>query len=75
MEKKALIVVFVLFAMMFGACGFNVNIGVDQGSGNVITETREVSDFDRLSLSGIGDVTLTQGNVGVDGRLRVIQRP
>lgn len=62
MEKKSLIVVFILFALMFGACGFNVNIGVDQGSGNVVTETREVANFDRLSLAGIGDVTLTQGD-------------
>lgn len=62
MDKKILVVVFVLFAMMFGACGFNLNIDVDQGSGNVITETREVSNFDRLSLSGIGEVELTQGD-------------
>ena len=61
MDKKPLIVVFVLFALMFGACGFNVNIGVDQGSGNIITETRTVANFDHLSLSGIGDVTLVQG--------------
>lgn len=61
MEKKSLIVLFVLFALMFGACGFDVNIGIDQGSGNVTTETRDVSGFDRLSLAGIGDVILTQG--------------
>jgi hypothetical protein len=62
MDKKALIVISVLFAMLFGACGFQVNLGLEQGSGNITTETRDVSGFDRLSLAGIGDVTLTQGN-------------
>jgi hypothetical protein len=31
------------------------------GSGNVIAEERPVSGFDRVSLSGIGDVIITQG--------------
>lgn len=62
MEKKSLVVVFVLFALLFGACGFNVNIGVERGSGNVVTETRDVAGFDHLSLAGIGDVILTQGD-------------
>lgn len=48
--------------MMFGACGVNVNIDVDRGSGNVITETRDVSGFDRVILNGIGDVIVVQGD-------------
>jgi hypothetical protein len=32
-----------------------------QGSGDVVTEERPVSDFDRVSLAGIGDVFITQG--------------
>jgi hypothetical protein len=62
MEKKTLFVLFVLFAFIFGGCGFNFNIDIEQGSGNVVTETRQVSNFERLSLSGLGDVVLTQGN-------------
>ncbi len=32
-----------------------------QGSGNVVAEERPVSDFDRVSLRGVGDVFITQG--------------
>ncbi len=62
MNKRILIPVFVLMAFFFGACGFNINLSVEQGSGKVITQTRSVSDFDRVVLSGIGDVTITQGS-------------
>jgi hypothetical protein len=62
MSMKILLPVFVLFALFFGACGFNVNINVQQGSGKVITENRDVSNFDRVVLSGFGDVTLVQGD-------------
>jgi hypothetical protein len=60
MNKKILLPVFVLLALFFGACG--INISVEQGSGKVITETRQVSNFDSVVLSGIGDVTLVQGD-------------
>lgn len=62
MNKQILLPIFILLALVFGACGFNVNINIDQGSGNVITDNREVSNFDRVVLSGIGDVTLMQGD-------------
>lgn len=62
MSKRTLIVLFALFAVVFGACNFNVNLDVERGSGNVVRETRDVSGFDRLSLAGIGDVILTQGS-------------
>lgn len=62
MDKKILIPIFILLAFFFGACGMNVNLSIDQGSGNVITQSREVGGFDRVVLSGIGDVTLTQGS-------------
>jgi hypothetical protein len=34
--------------------------GVIQGSGNVVTEDRPVSDFNRVSLTGVGEVIITQ---------------
>lgn len=45
-----------------------------RGSGDVVTEEREVSGFDRLSLVGAGDVIITQGEdesltVEADGNL------
>lgn len=30
-------------------------------SGNIVTEEREVSDFDQISLSGVGNLIITQG--------------
>lgn len=62
MDKKVLIPLFLLMAFVFGACGVNVNIDWERGSGNVITDTRDVSGFDRVNLSGIGDMVLEQGD-------------
>jgi putative autotransporter adhesin-like protein len=47
-----------LLAALFTGCLANVVIG----SGRVTTENRTVSNFDGISLSGIGDVTITQGD-------------
>jgi len=54
----AVFLALIIFAS--GAC--NLSINLSQGSGDVITEKRPVSDFDSVRLTGIGDVTLTQGN-------------
>jgi hypothetical protein len=45
---------------MFGlsACGLNVV----RGSGNVVSESRQVSNFDSIAFSGSGDVIITQGD-------------
>ncbi len=62
MSRRILIPIFILMALLSGACGVSVNLNIDRGSGNVITEKRSVSGFDQLVLSGIGDVDLTQGS-------------
>ncbi len=62
MNKRMIFPIFVLMAFFFGACGVNIDLRIDQGSGKVITETREVRNFDRVVLNGIGDVTITQGD-------------
>jgi hypothetical protein len=62
MNRFLFLLTSVAFAFVIGACGINLNINVEKGSGNVITESRQVSGFDRVSLSGIGDVTLVQGS-------------
>jgi hypothetical protein len=33
-----------------------------QGSGNIVTESRPVTNFDKISLSGAGDLNITQGD-------------
>ena len=62
MNKRMILPIFIVLAFFMGACGFNINVDIDQGSGKVITQTRDVTNFDRVILSGIGDVVVTQGD-------------
>ena len=55
--RRKLAVVVMLLALFAGSCV----VGTIEGSGNVTTEARQVSGFDRVSLSNIGLVVLTQG--------------
>ncbi len=52
-----------LALLLIAACGdVDVDLGRDvDGSGTVITETREVSDFERITLAGEGSVIVTVG--------------
>ena len=57
--KKILFVTLLVFAVLsLSAC---TGLSMTRGSGNVVTETREVSGFDQLSISGVGEVILVQG--------------
>lgn len=47
----------ILLSHMLSAC----SIFTIHGSGNVITETRDVRNFDRVSFSGTSELLLTQG--------------
>ncbi|MGB8213673.1 MAG: head GIN domain-containing protein [Anaerolineales bacterium] len=51
--------VILLVALLVSGCSFQVV----NGSGNVISETRAVSGFTSVTLAGIGDVYLTQGDI------------
>jgi len=54
-----------IIGLLITACGSNTILGsreVIKGSGNVITESREVSGFDGVSHTGIGRVIITQGD-------------
>lgn len=55
--KSYTIIFITIAALTLSACQFSII----RGSGHVITEKRAVSGFDAVSLSGTGDVTLTQG--------------
>jgi len=59
MASKRVILLLCLFlaVLIVTAC----NARVITGSGDVITETRQVNDFDRISISGSGEVIVTQG--------------
>lgn len=51
-------VIISLLAMLLSACGASTL----RGSGKMIEDARPVSNFDKLSLNGIGDLILTQGD-------------
>jgi hypothetical protein len=59
MFKKNLVWVLILSAVTLAVTACNATV-VD-GSGDLITETREVSNFDSINLSGLGEVIVTQG--------------
>ncbi len=60
MDTKLLKVVGLLAVavLLLSACA----ITPVRGSGNVVTEEREVSGFDSVALSGVGEVFITQGD-------------
>lgn len=55
-KRYRVILLLLVGILMLAACN-----PIIKGSGNVISETRQVSDFDRITLSGSGDVIVTQG--------------
>jgi len=61
MYNKKLLSILLLFLALLSVTACNTGLRVIQGSGNVITETRQVSNFDSIELSGSGEVILTQG--------------
>jgi predicted small secreted protein len=59
MQKKwFLALVLLLTALSLAACGLQTV----RGSGDVISETKSVSNFERIALSGSGRVIVTQGS-------------
>jgi hypothetical protein len=50
-----------LVVVLLSVTGCNAGLRVISGSGNVITESRQVSNFDSIELSGSGEVIVTQG--------------
>ena len=50
---------FLGFALLLATAGCGVVVA---GSGNLVTEMREVSGFDRVALEGCGDLTIIQGD-------------
>jgi hypothetical protein len=62
MNRTMFIPLMLTAAILFGACGVNIDINIDRGSGIVVTEGRSVESFDRVVLTGIGDVTIVQGD-------------
>ena len=63
MKKPSLVLLSALCALLSGCMDFNWSAtpGV-KGSGNVISEARKVSQFDRVAVSGSGQLSIVQGD-------------
>jgi hypothetical protein len=61
MKTFQLSTIFTVIAFMTAGCIFIVNGNSTQGSGNIITGEREVSEFNKLHLKGSGNVFLSLG--------------
>jgi hypothetical protein len=63
MKKLSLVLVSVLSASFSGCINSNWSATPSvKGSGNVISETRKVSQFDRVAVSGSGQLSIVQGD-------------
>jgi hypothetical protein len=60
MDTKVLKVVDLLALAVLPLCACNFT--AVRGSGNVVTQERQVSGFDSVALSGVGEVFITQGD-------------
>jgi hypothetical protein len=58
-NKYSVIFLLVAAVLVISAC--NLNYQVAQGSGRIISETRQVSGFEAVHISGIGELSITQG--------------
>ena len=62
MQKSSLLLVSALGALLGGCVDLNWSSGPGiRGSGNLISGTRQVSQFDRVSVSGSGRLSIIQG--------------
>jgi hypothetical protein len=64
MNRKAFFIILPLMALLLMSCRLSAGLSRQtlQGSGNLKTEQRPVSNIGRVSLEGIGDVTVIQGS-------------
>jgi hypothetical protein len=63
MSRRTTLLTAALLAVGLAACGFDSGpFGGLQGSGNVKSESRDVHDFNRVELDGIGTLNITQGS-------------
>ena len=63
MQKQSLLLLSTLAAVLTGCSSFNWSTTPTvKGSGNVVTETREVSQFDQVGVSGSGHLSIVQGD-------------
>lgn len=57
---KLSMLMLILLALALSSCGVPFRSGL-RGSGNIVTESRDVSGFSKVQLDGAGTLTITQG--------------
>jgi len=57
-DKRLILITVFIIPILISACMFSVI----RGSGVMTSETRQVNDFERVDLSGVGTIYITQGN-------------
>jgi Putative auto-transporter adhesin, head GIN domain len=60
MRRRLFLAAAIVFVLAVSACSDMGNSTTTHGSGNVKTESRDVSDFSAVDLTGIGDVMIKQ---------------
>lgn len=58
MNRKTILLTILVIPLLMSACVFTVV----RGSGEIVSETREVSDFNKVELNGVGTLYITQGD-------------
>ncbi len=56
------VIIFVLLALIFSGCSIPSKLIDVRGSGLIRSETRDISGFNSIEFSGIGSLTIIQGN-------------
>jgi hypothetical protein len=62
MRASRIVIILSVIAISATACVAPFNPRLIRGSGNVIVEDRDVSGFDKIAISGVGRIILTQGD-------------
>lgn len=63
MSSRTIVLAAAILGLGLAACEVSVGPAtVVQGSGNVKSETRDVHGFDRVALTGVGTLSITQGS-------------
>ena len=62
MKTNKLFLIAVFFLMVVSSACSAILPGTINGSGDIVTESRDVSGFDKVALAGFGDVTIEVGD-------------
>jgi hypothetical protein len=78
MKKNILVLLFsALTIFIVSACTITIPVNVNQGSGKVVTESRDVSNFSKVSLLGIGELEISVGSsesLKIEAEENIIQK-